>query len=309
VTQVTPAPPAKTATANGGVLSINKAPGQTSFAVVRDVRRILGERRVGHAGTLDPRAQGLLPICVGRATRLVDYFHLQPKTYHCRIRLGERSDTHDTEGEVTTGADASHLDAAGVDAVLRGFVGEIDQVPPMHSAVRHDGEHLYDLARRGESVERQPRRVTIHAIRLLDFRPGAVAEADVEVECGKGTYMRVLAADCGETLGVGGLLGWLERTRYGPLDLNTAITIERLGDAGDPWSLLLPPDVAISFLPRIDLGPQLAAQIRQGQAVFVPGLPDPRPQGEARVHAATGELIALGELQGARFRPTKVFAG
>lgn len=293
----------------GGVLSLDKPPGMTSFAAVREVRRILGERRTGHAGTLDPSARGLLPICVGRATRLVDYFHLQPKTYRCVFRLGEQSDTQDTEGEITAGADASALDEASVNAALQRFVGEIDQVPPMHSAVRHEGEHLYELARRGEVVERAPRRVVIHAIRLTALRPGPVTEAEVEVESGKGAYMRALAADVGEALGVGGLLGWLERTRYGSLELGSAVSLETLAAAEDPWELLLPPDVAVSFLPRIDLGPQLASQVRRGQAVFVPRLPEPRPSGEARVHAADGELLAIGELTGARFRPVKVLAG
>ena len=290
------------------VLALNKQPGQTSFDCVRQVRRIYGERRVGHAGTLDPMAQGLLPLCLGGATRLVDHFHRQTKRYRCTVRLGERSDTLDTEGVVTPGGDATDLDADRVRGALGQFVGEISQVPPMHSAVRHDGEHLYELARRGEEVERQPRIALIVSAELVDFRPGRVAEADLDVECGKGAFMRVLASDLGEALGVGGLLSWLERTRYGSLDLADAHTVEELRQLDDPTTALLPPEVAISFLPAVFLGPPAVTLVRNGQAVFLPRVEAGLPQGEVRAHAATGELVAVGEVTGFRFRPTKVMS-
>jgi len=290
------------------VLALNKQPGQTSFDCVRQVRRIYGERRVGHAGTLDPMAQGLLPLCLGGATRLVDHFHRQTKRYRCTVRLGERSDTLDTEGVVTPGGDATDLDADRVRGALGQFVGEISQVPPMHSAVRHEGEHLYELARRGEEVERQPRIALIVSAELVDFRPGRVAEADLDVECGKGAFMRVLASDLGEALGVGGLLSWLERTRYGSLDLADAHTVEELRQLDDPTTALLPPEVAISFLPAVFLGPPAVTLVRNGQAVFLPRVEAGLPQGEVRAHAATGELVAVGEVTGFRFRPTKVMS-
>ena len=292
-----------------GVLALDKPAGMTSFSAVREVRRILGERRVGHAGTLDPGATGLLPICVGQATRLVDYFHLQPKRYHCVVRLGERSETLDLEGRVTRSGDASGIDAGAVRDALRGFVGDIDQVPPMHSAVRSGGRHLYELAREGIEVERQPRRVSILRAELLAFRAGEVAEAELDVVCGKGTYMRVLAADLGDALGPGGLLAWLERTGYGQLTLADAVGIEQLAAMDDPAAALLPLEAAVSFLPRLDLAPPLAVQVRRGQAVWVPRLPDPRPRGTCRAHAADGELLAVGELQGNLYRPHKVLAG
>lgn len=293
----------------GGVLPLDKPAGITSFDAIRQVRRILGERRVGHAGTLDPTATGLLPICVGRSTRFVDYFHAQPKTYHCVVRLGERSDTYDTEGVVVTGADASGVTAEQIRAELVAFVGEVEQIPPMHSAVRHEGRHLYELARAGEEVVRRPRRVTIHSIELVDFRPGAVAEAEIVVVSGKGAYMRVLASDLGDALGTGGLLGWLSRTSYGTLVLGSSITLDQLAAMDDPWAALLPPEVAVAHLPVVNLGPSQVQQIRRGQSVWLPRSILPDVAGECRMHDPTGELIGIGELNGGLLRPTKVLAG
>ena len=291
-----------------GVLPVNKAAGMTSFQVVRDVRRILGERRVGHAGTLDPAALGMLPICVGQATRLVDYFHEQSKSYRCIIRLGQRSTTLDTEGDISDSGDASAVTEDAVRAALQPFVGRIEQTPPMFSAGRSEGRHLYELAREGREIERAPRTVVIESVDLIAFRAGAISEAEVQVVCGKGTYMRVLAADLGDALGTGGLLAWLERTRYGTLALDSAITLDQLAALDDPRSALLSPDVAVEFLPRIDLAPPLALQVQRGQSVWVPNLPSPRPTGPARAHAADGDLIGLGEVQGNLFRPTKILA-
>ncbi len=293
----------------GGVLPLDKPAGITSFDAIRQVRRILGERRVGHAGTLDPTATGLLPICVGRTTRFVDYFHAQPKTYHCVVRLGERSDTCDTEGVVVTGADASGVTADQVRTELVRFQGEVLQIPPMHSAVRHEGRHLYELARAGEEVVREARRVTIHSAELVDFRPGAVAEAEVVVVSGKGVYMRVLASDLGDALGTGGLLGWLSRTSYGTLMLSSSVTLDQLAAMDDPWAALLPPEVAVAHLPLVNLGPSQVLQIRRGQSVWLPRSILPDVAGECRMHDPTGELIGIGELNGGLLRPTKVLAG
>jgi len=170
-----------------GLLNLAKPEGITSFAAIKMARRALDERHVGHAGTLDPAASGVLPLCVGRATRLVDYILRQPKTYHARLRLGEVSDTGDLEGEVRRSASAAQITRAEVAAALERFVGIVEQVPPMHSAVRHQGRHLYELARQGLTVERKPRLAEIRSIRLLAFSGGEVAEAEVEVVCGRGT--------------------------------------------------------------------------------------------------------------------------
>ncbi len=303
---IAPAVPVKAATSRSGIVAIDKPAGMTSFDAVRAVRRIFDERRVGHAGTLDPTATGLLPICIGQATRLVDYFHQQSKTYRCVVRFGERSNTLDTEGEVVAGADASALTEADVRGATVAFTGDISQVPPMYSAVRHQGEHLYELARRGQEVERKARPVRIESIAVTAFRPGARAEAEFEVVSGKGAYMRVLAADIGESVGTGALLAWLSRTAYGGLRLEDAVTPDALADYDDPATALLPPDRAVSFLPRIDLGPQQATMIGRGQSVWLPRMPDLTAGNQCRVHSADGRLIAIGEVAGNLLRPTKV---
>lgn len=291
-----------------GILALNKPAGITSFDAVREVRRVFDERRVGHAGTLDPTASGLLPVCVGRATRLVDYMHAQPKTYHCVVRLGERSTTMDMEGEITPAADANAMTAAEVAAALSNFIGTITQVPPMHSAVRHEGKHLYELARAGLEVERTPRPAVIHSAELVAFRPGPVAEAEIVVVSGKGAYMRVLASDLGDRLGTGGLLGWLSRTGYGALQLTAAVTLDDLAAMDEPRTALLPLGVAVSHLSRIDLGPQQASLLRRGQGVWLPRVQQDT-SGECAVFEAGGELLALGEVQGGLLRPTKVLVG
>jgi tRNA pseudouridine55 synthase len=298
--------PVRTATSRSAILAIDKPAGMTSFDAVRVVRRIFDERRVGHAGTLDPTATGLLPICIGQATRLVDYFHQQSKTYRCVVRFGERSDTLDTEGEVVSGSDASALTEVDVRAAAAAFVGDIEQVPPMHSAVRHQGEHLYELARRGQEVERKARPVRIESVELIAFRPGVRAEAEIEVVSGKGAYMRVLAADIGEVLGTGALLAWLSRTVYGGLRLEDAVTPDGLAESDDPGSALLPPERAVSFLPRVDLAPQQATMIGRGQSVWLPRMPQLTAGNQVRVHSADGRLIAIGEIAGNLLRPTKV---
>jgi tRNA pseudouridine55 synthase len=305
---VTPAlaGPRSTTATHSGILAIDKPAGMTSFDAVRAVRRIFNERRVGHAGTLDPTATGLLPVCVGQATRLVDYFHQQNKTYRCVVRFGEVSDTLDTEGAVIPRADASGLTEADVRAAADRFVGDIEQVPPMHSAVRHEGKHLYELARSGQEVERKARTAHIESIELTAFRPGARAEADLTVVSGKGAYMRVLAADIGETLGTGALLAWLSRTAYGPLGIDDAVTPEALAALPDPRAALLPLDRAVAFLPRVDLGPQQATMVGRGQSVWLPRAPALTAGNQCRVHSSDGRLIAIGEIAGTLMRPTKV---
>ncbi|MHB1524671.1 MAG: tRNA pseudouridine(55) synthase TruB [Candidatus Dormibacteria bacterium] len=297
-------PPAVT-----GVLNLAKPEGITSFAAIRVAREALQERHVGHAGTLDPAASGVLPLCVGRATRLVEYILRQPKTYHARLRLGQMSDTGDLEGEVHPVASAAHLTQTDVETALRAFVGLVQQVPPMHSAVRHQGRHLYELARQGLTVERQARTAEIHSIVLTKFTPGEVAEAEVQVICGKGTYLRVLASDLGEKLEVGGVLAWLERTEYGPFKLADAVSLEQLVAAPDPRALLLPSEVVLAQIPRIELHPAGVLAVRRGQGAWIQRPPEEAKEGsalEVRAHGPDGQLLAVGELNGLRFKPLKV---
>lgn len=302
----TAAGPRTATTTRSGILAIDKPAGMTSFDAVRAVRRIYNERRVGHAGTLDPTATGLLPVCIGQATRLVDYFHQQSKTYRCVVRFGEVSDTLDTEGTVVPAGDATTLTEDAVRAAALQFVGDIEQVPPMHSAVRHEGKHLYELARSGQEVERKARTARIDSIDLTAFRPGPRAEAELTVVSGKGTYMRVLAADIGERLGTGALLAWLARTAYGPLTVADAVTPEALAEYADPNTALLPLDSAVSFLPRVDLGPQQATMVGRGQSVWLPRVPELTAGNQCRIHSSDGRLIAIGEIAGNLMRPTKV---
>ncbi len=299
----------RSATSRSGILAIDKPAGMTSFDAVRAVRRIFNERRVGHAGTLDPTATGLLPVCIGQATRLVDYFHQQSKTYRCVVRFGEVSDTLDTEGTVVPRGDAAALTAAAVAAAAARFVGDVEQVPPMHSAVRHEGKHLYELARSGQEVERKARRVRIESIEVTAFRPGPRAEAELTVVSGKGAYMRVLAADIGEAVGTGALLAWLSRTAYGPLRVEDAVTPEALAEYPDPTTALLPLDRAVDFLPRVDLAPQQATMVGRGQSVWLPRAPQLTAGNQCRVHSSDGRLIAIGEIAGNLMRPTKVLNG
>jgi tRNA pseudouridine55 synthase len=294
-----------------GLLNLAKPEGITSFAAIKMSRRALGERHIGHAGTLDPAASGVLPLCVGRATRLVEYILRQPKTYHARLRLGEVSDTGDLEGEVRRSESAARLTEAEVAAALEQFVGIVQQVPPMHSAVRHHGRHLYELARQGLTVERQARPAEIRSIALRSFSPGEIAEAEVEVVCGRGTYLRVLATDLGERLGVGGLLAWLERTEYGPFKIADSVSLDDLMGSSDPRAYLLPPELALEMVPRVELLPAGALAVQRGQSVWVQRVPEPAVvtagQGmEVRAHGPDGRLVALGEVTGLRFRPTKV---
>lgn len=229
-----------------GVLVVDKPAGMTSHDVVDRIRRVAGTRRVGHTGTLDPAATGVLVVCLGRATRLVTALQAGTKTYAAVVRLGTTTASDDLDGEVLTTVDTSHLDEAAVCAALSGFRGTFDQVPPMVSAVRVDGERLHARARRGEVVDRPARRVTVESILLDRFSPGPAAEVAFLVSCSAGTYVRSLARDLGAALEVGGTLASLRRVSNGPFVVDDAVTLDEL-DA-DPQLLtarLLTPVAAL----------------------------------------------------------------
>jgi tRNA pseudouridine55 synthase len=216
----------------GAVLPVDKPSGCTSFDIVRDIRRLLDHKKVGHAGTLDPLATGLLIVLVARpATRLQDAFMFLRKTYTGTIRLGETTASHDTETDVEESHPIDHLSAADIEAALAAFVGDIEQVPPMYSAIKIGGEKLYKKARRGEQVDRPPRPITIYDAEVTGIRG---ADVDLRVECSKGTYIRSLARDVGAELGVGAHLTALRRTAIGDYSVDDAWTMKQLRGAAGP---------------------------------------------------------------------------
>jgi len=290
-----------------GVLNLDKPPGETSFTMVRRLRAITGAKRVGHAGTLDPLATGVLPILFESATRLADFAHQLPKTYLADIRLGFRTNTDDAEGEPEAVGDPSGLTAEAVAAALTGFVGTIVQRPPAFSAVKIDGQRAYKLARAGEEPAPAPREVVIESARLLEFVPGPEAVAGVEVVCGSGTYLRALARDLGERLGVGAYLGRLVRSAYGGLSLADAVSIDEISDGASVEARLLAPEAVLPEMERVRLNVEQEAMVRQGRTVRV--LPEPG-SGTLRAHALDGTLVALGHADPLRrtFVPDKVFA-
>ncbi|HEU5323852.1 MAG TPA: tRNA pseudouridine(55) synthase TruB, partial [Methylomirabilota bacterium] len=267
-----------------GILVVDKTAGVTSFDVVALVRRRLGVRRVGHAGTLDPAATGVLPILVGEATKLLPYLVDQDKEYLATIRFGITTDTQDVSGRVLSTAAVPPLSAAELTAVCRPFLGRIRQVPPMYSAVHHEGRRLYDLAREGIEVERRPRDVMVHAI---EVQAVGEATATLRVVCGKGTYVRVLAADLGRALGCGGAVERLVRTRVGPFELAGAVPWAALTSGEDTalWARVRPPESALAGWAAVGLDPETARRFRHGQPVEV-SRPPATPGTLVRVHDA-----------------------
>ena len=290
-----------------GVLNVDKAAGETSFAVVNRLRRLTGAHRVGHAGTLDPLATGVLPILFESATRLAEFALRLPKAYVADIHLGYSTATDDAEAEREPVGDPSGLSAADVIEALTAFSGRILQEPPAFSAVKVDGKRAYKLARQGEDPRPKAREVEVYESRLLDFTPGMEAVARVEVRCGSGTYLRSIARDLGRQLGVGGYLGRLVRTAYGELTIETAVKEAELSTAEDVRGKLLPAEVILPHMERVRLNVEQEALVRQGRAVRV--LPEPGP-GLIRAHDSTGRLVALGHADPLRrtFVPEKVLS-
>jgi tRNA pseudouridine55 synthase len=290
-----------------GVLNVDKAAGDTSFTVVRRLRHLTGAHRVGHAGTLDPLATGVLPILFESATRLAEFAHRLPKTYVADIHLGFTTATDDAEAEAQAQGDPTDLTIADVAQALTHFTGRILQEPPAFSAVKVEGERAYRLARRGEEPKPLAREVEVYEARVLDFSPGPNAVARVEIRCGSGTYLRSIARDLGRRLGVGGYLGRLVRTAYGPLTVETAMKVEAQTTAADVRGRLLPAEVILPDMERVRLNVEQEAMVRQGRAVRV--LPEPGP-GPIRAHDSAGRLVALGHTDPLRrtFVPEKVLS-
>jgi len=267
-------------------------------------------RRIGHAGTLDPQVTGVLPLCLGRATRAVEYLQECPKAYEAVMRLGVETDTEDMTGTVTGTADASHVTEAMVREALARFTGEIEQVPPMYSAVKVGGRKLYELAREGKTVERRPRRVTIHSIELKFAELGGPEpRIGFATVCSKGTYIRTLCVDIGRALGVPAAMESLVRTMSAGLGQADCLTMERIGElaaSGGLAEALLPVDRALGAFPRVDASAAAAARAARGQRIRLPAGP---AEGLVRLYGA-GRFVGLFEADGEAgvLKPVKVFA-
>ena len=308
-----------------GVLNINKPAGMTSHDVVEAVRKLLGFRRVGHTGTLDPQATGVLPVCVGRATKIAQYLTQADKEYVLTLRLGIATDTQDAAGRELSRVDDVQVSRAQMDAILPRFSGTIQQVPPLFSAKRVGGERLYHLARRGQVVERAPVTVTIHALELLEMKGPRVR---LRAHCSKGTYARTLCDDIGRALGVGGHLQDLVRTRSGRFHLAEALTLDALAErvrAGRLDEVLIPLAEALGHLPAVRVAPEASRAVLHGAALaasLVVSFPPEITKGAlTRVLGYRRQLLSLAEstIDGREFpgsdprrvvlQPVRVFAG
>jgi tRNA pseudouridine55 synthase len=301
-----------------GVLVVDKPAGCTSHDVTNRIRRALRRRygaagrrhghKVGHTGTLDPSATGVLVVCLGRATRLVQWLQAGTKTYEARMQLGRATTTLDAEGEITDERDASHLDERTVCEAFKRFVGPIQQIPPMVSAVKVGGERLHARARRGEVVDRAPRDVVVHDLVLVDFSPGTLPEVEFLVSCSAGTYVRTIADDVGRVLGVGGHLTSLRRLASSGARISQATALDDVLaaiDRGEVGDLLLTPAAALAQAqyPTVVIADDAASQLSHGRRIAPTGHDGP----VAAVDAA-GELIAVVEDADGRARPLIVLA-
>jgi tRNA pseudouridine55 synthase len=281
-----------------GLLIIDKPQGLTSHDVVARVRRTTQTRQIGHAGTLDPMATGVLVLCVGKATRLSEYLLGEDKAYTGLIKLGQRTNTDDAEGEVIETRLVPEILPQQLEAVRQKFVGEIAQVPPQFSAIKRAGQRAYALARKGENVALAARPVHIYTLRVEQTAPD---QLEIFVECGSGTYIRALARDIGAALGCGGHLVALRRMRIGTLSLDDALPLAQI----DQWQQhLLPMDRAVSHFAAVALDEQQAQDFGMGRYVDVS---DHTNSGICRVYAAQRDLIGMGEIKDGLLKPTKVF--
>lgn len=296
-----------------GILNLNKPRGLASFAVVKRVKQLTGVKRVGHAGTLDPIAEGVLPVCLGRATRVVEYLIDQPKTYLTTVRLGVTTDTQDSEGTVVATAGLDNLTTERIEATLPRFVGEIRQLPPMYSALKHQGRPLYRYARAGREAPRQERAVRVHRLALRRFDPPLL---ELELECGRGAYVRTLVHDLGQALGCGAHMTALTRLRSGPFWLEDATDLESFEaavEAGTWEELLFAPDLVLESWPAALLAQPHSRDVRQGRLVALrpvrEELANLPPETPCRAYSDEGEFLAVLRHVGAgRWQPEKVFA-
>ena len=284
-----------------GVFLLDKPQGITSNAALQKVKRLLAAKKAGHVGTLDPMASGLLPICIGEATKFSGYMLSADKTYAAEVMLGATSSTGDAEGEITMGPRVE-ISRTELEAVLEGFRGNIMQTPPMYSALKRDGKPLYAYARAGEVIELVPRPVTIHALTLSDFK---VPSFTMTVTCSKGTYIRVLAEDIGRAIGCGGMLTGLRRTGVGTFDLSGAIALDALEalTLDRRRDCLMPADGLVSALPLLTLEDAAARLITTGRCPQVQAKP-----GLHRLYNRNGRFLGLGEALDGELIPRRLMA-
>lgn len=288
-----------------GILNVSKPVGPTSFEVVARIRRWSGERKVGHAGTLDPNASGTFPVFLGQATKLMPYILETSKTYRAVIELGVSTDTYDAEGQVTSRGDASQVTLEQVKTALEAFTGVIWQRPPPFSAIKRDGQRMYRLARAGVAVEPAPRQVEVFHLELVGWQPPLLA---IELECGRGFYLRSVAHDLGEALGCGGHLKELVRVKYGTFSEADSVDLERLEEAfkqGEWEPLLRPMDSVLQGLKRVELGEAEARLVRNGRPLplRIRGLVGER----ARAYDPTGRFMAILRFKGQYWHPERLF--
>lgn len=267
-----------------GIVNVLKPPGMTSHDVVSFVRRTYGLKKVGHAGTLDPAAAGVLPVFLGKATRLIEYAMHEDKSYRVELTLGYETDTGDDTGRTLKSAPYVMPQSAEIERVLNSFVGTIEQVPPMYSAIKVDGKKLYELARDGVSIEVKPRAVSIYDIKLLKVSAGSFL---FDVACSKGTYIRSLCIDIGKKLGILAVMSFLVRTRAGQFQLDEAHTLEEI--AAQPQGLLQPLDAALEHMPSLTLTEYQAKKFCCGQNISCSA-----KEGIYRIYSLEHELIGIG---------------
>ena len=274
-----------------GFINVNKSRGGTSMDVVRRIKRMSGQKkRVGHGGTLDPQAEGVLPICFGQATRLMEHLVDGVKGYYMKVTLGTTTSTYDSEGEVVSSDDWRGVTRDDMEEAVEPFCGVIMQTPPMYSALKHQGKRLYELARAGVEVEREPRRVEVYSIQMLDFSP---PEVSLQVECGRGVYMRSLAHDLGQSLGCGGYLSKLVRTRSGQFKVEEGVTLEELEESG--WEEHLRPVDYALLDSKATIVPRAAERlIRHGRDVSLgPNLSYAGYMERYRAYTSDGRFLAV----------------
>ena len=282
-----------------GILLLDKPLGVSSNHALQSVKRLYEAAKAGHTGSLDPLATGVLPLCFGEATKFSQYLLDADKAYESTFVFGTVTDTGDAEGRVLEDKDASGVTESNVITALQAFEGDIEQIPSMFSAIKQGGQPLYKLARKGLEVERKPRSVVIKTLQLRAFRGGERPEADIYLECSKGTYVRSLAEDLGRAIGCGAFVSALRRTRAGPFGIEDSMTLSGLealkgaGESGQLDTLLLPTDAALGALPLVRLSESSGFYMRQGQPVMVSNGPR---DGIVRVALDSGEFLGVGEM-------------